>query len=222
RWVDTLVDRAGEAGGGVAVASPKEAGEPRIWGSAVLNSLVRHVPGFYSNPGDIFYPERRSVLFPRFLLPEGPFDPDYFVFEEDVFLGWKLRLQGRGAFRSLGAKVFQEEGRTSARLSSWRTDFYKSRNRWLNLIVFFEKTTLVKILPWLLADIVFRWWTALLTDWPAWWGMTLSLGWLAAHPKAVFQKRLSLQKKRTVRDREILPCISGRIAGDGGAFKRIL
>jgi len=92
----------------------------------------------------------------------------------------------------------------------------------LNLIVFFEKTTLVKILPWLLADIVFRWWTALLTDWPAWWGMTLSLGWLAAHPKAVFQKRLSLQKKRTVRDREILPCISGRIAGDGGAFKRIL
>ena len=180
------------------------------------------VEGFFRTPGEIFSPVRCAMLYSPVFLPEGPFDSDYFIYEEDVYLGWKLRLQGRKIYRSTEAKLFHEGGGTSGRLPKWKTDFYRVRNRWLNLLVFYEEQNLWKVFPCILVEAAARWLWELLTDWRAWWGTTSAIGWFLAHPRAVYQKRQAVQKRRKIPDSEILSCQSGRVFQDGGIFSTFL
>jgi GT2 family glycosyltransferase len=200
---------------------PKQAGNQAGMGPKALNFLGCPVSGFFETSETVFYPEGCAFLFPPLLLPEGPFDPDYFISQEDVYLGWKFRLRGRRVYQAPGSKVFHEGEGTVGKFPKWKAVFYQARNRWINLLVFYEKTNLFKISPWLLMDTLSRWMKGLLMDWPSVWGITLAFFWIAAHPGAILQKRLAVQKKRKVQDREILQYMSGRVMRDHGAISRI-
>lgn len=74
-----------------------------------LNFLGNPVEGFFEEPRVVFYPGSGSLMYARFLAPEGPFDEDYYVSQEDMYLGWKLRLGGRSIYHSPGAKAYRRE-----------------------------------------------------------------------------------------------------------------
>src|SRR5579859_4765482 len=216
RLVETFREKIRSAGAVTSLVKPKQTApgvEPR---PQTLNFLGYAVSGFFEDSQTVFYPAACAVLYPPLLLPEGPFDPDYSIGQQEAYLGWKLRLRGRGVYQAPRSKVFHEGDETLKNLPVWKVFFYGTRNRWLNLFLFYDPSNLWKVLPWLLMDAVFRFLKGLLTHWPSAWGTVLALAWMAAHPWTVYQKRLSLQARRKVSDGEILKCVSGRAVGDNG------
>ncbi len=187
-----------------------------------LNFLAEPMEGFFSDKKVFFHPNGSAMAYIRRLLPEGPFDPDYFIYQEDVFLGWKLRLNGFGVFQAEGARVFHEEGGTMSRFPGWKSDFYKIRNRWLNLLLLYEAGTLRKISPWLALDLLAQFIQGIIFS-PQWLFSTLaSFIWILTHFGLIAKKRKVIQERRKVTDEEILSMMSGRVARDRGIMSRML
>ncbi len=187
-----------------------------------LNFLGKPIEGFFSDSKIFFHPNGCALAYVRRLLPEGPFDPDYFIYQEDVFLGWKLRLGGYRVFQAEGARVFHEEGGTMSRYPGWKSDYYKIRNRWLNLLLLYESGTLRKISPWLALDFGVQLLRGLFLS-PQWLFSTLvGILWILTHLGLIKRKRRVLQERRKVTDEEILAFMSGRMARDRGFTSRMI
>lgn len=180
-----------------------------------LNLLGEPVEGFFSDPREVFFPEKGAILYPRFLAPEGPFDSDYFSGLEDLYLGWKLRLERVRVARSKEAKVFLRKAEKNPDLPEWKAVFLQTRNRWLSLFLFYETANLVKIMPWIFAEALLRLLGSLGKGFSAFWGTLCAVGWVCLHPFLILQKRRAIQQKRKVRDGEILKYLSGRLVKDG-------
>jgi GT2 family glycosyltransferase len=187
-----------------------------------LNFLGNPVEGFFEDPQSVFYPDGCALLYARFLAADGPFDPDYFIYQEDVYLGWKFRLLNRGSRRSATAKVFHEGGGTMSRFPGWKSHYYKTRNRWLNLLLLYQTGNLLRVLPWMGLESLVLLVKSLGAGFDAFFGTLAAMFWISTHPLLISRKRRVLQEKRRVPDGEILKCLSGRLARDGGWLSRLL
>ena len=187
-----------------------------------LNILGSLVPGFFDEIEELFYPEGCAFLYARFLAPEGPFDPDYFIYQDDVFFGWKLRMMNRQVRRSSSARVFHDPGGSMGRFPQWKSVYYRFRNRWLNLFLLYEKRTLIRVFPWLMVEVLARLLRSLGVGWNTFFGIFLAVSWFLTHPMTVYRKRQAIQEKRKASDEEVLKCLSGRIVGDHVWGSRLL
>lgn len=210
---------------GLLVSPLKEEGPAaRPWkgDSWTLNFLGQPVEGFFRDPRELFCPGRGAVLFPRFLAPDGPFEDEYFFFRENSYLGWKFRLAHRATARTTEARVFQKEGPFTPEFPEWKSLYYEIRNRWLNLLLFYETGNLLKVLPWVLGEGIFRLVRSLGQGFGPFWATLCAMAWIAFHPRLVRRKRRALQDKRKAPDAQVLRFLSGRVARDGGFLSRTL
>ncbi len=187
-----------------------------------LNFMGRPVDGFWAEPQDAFYPESGGVIYPRFLAPDGPFDSDYSQSQEDVYLGWRFLLARHRSGKSLEAKIFRKFEEEFSRDPEWKLVYYRTRNRWLNLFLFYETSTLVKVAPWILAEALIRLLASLGIGLGSFWGTLSAILRICFHPSLILKKRRVIQEKRQVGDRDVLKYISGRVARDRGGFSRAL
>ncbi len=187
-----------------------------------LNILGNPVEGFLPDPLELFCPGQGVVLFPRFLAPDGPFDADSYSCRKDAYLGWKFRLANQATGKSPGAKVFEKTDESNPSFPEWKLIYYETRNRWLNLLLFYERGNLLKVLPLALGEGLLRWLKSLTIGFGAFWGTSCAVIWIALHPLLIYKKRRMIQEKRKVSDREILKHLSGRVARDGGMVSRAL
>jgi GT2 family glycosyltransferase len=187
-----------------------------------LNILGNPVEGYLPDPLELFGPGRGAVLFPRFLAPEGPFDGDYFWCREQAYLGWRFRFLGHAVGKSPEAKVFQKADDSTPEIPEWKTTYYETRNRWLNLLLFYGDRDLFKILPWVLAEGLFRLARSLGVGFSSFWGILCAIGWIGLHPRLIYKKRQAVQEKRKAPDPDLLKRLSGRVARDGGILSRAL
>lgn len=190
--------------------------------SKTLNFLGTPVPGFFPDSRELFCPGPGTVLFPRFLAPDGPFDADYFFCREDAYLGWKFRLLGQATAKSAEARVFQKGEDLNPDFPEWKGVFYATRNRWLSLLLFYERGNLLKVLPWLFLEGVVRFVMSLGIGFGSFWGNFCAVVWIVFHPRLIRQKRRALQEKRKAADRVILRRLSGRVVPDGRLAARFL
>ena len=204
---------------GVLVA-PVSNGEREKGGGRTLNFLGNPIEGFWAEPLEVFCPGEGTVFFPRFLAPDGPFDEDYFFCREDAYLGWKFRLAGYATSLSPETKVFQKE--EEGAYPEWKSIYFSNRNRWLNILLFYETRNLLKILPLMAVEGFLRLARSLGTGFGAFWGTTCALAWIAGHPRLILRKRQAIQAKRKIPDADILRYLSGRVVRDGGIFSRVL
>ncbi len=203
-----------------AVKSNKGVEENRKEDQWTLNLLGNPVEGYFEDPQAVFYPEGCSLMYARFLAPEGPFDPDYFIYQEDVYLGWRFRLQNRQVRKSPDAKVFHEPGGTMSKFQGWKTVYYQTRNRWLNLFLFYETGNLLKILPWIVGEALGRLAQSLGLGFNFFLGNFFAVTWILSHPLAIYRKRHVLQEKRKACDIAVLKFLSGRVSRDKGLLSR--
>jgi GT2 family glycosyltransferase len=205
-------------------------GERRALGrSPVVSSLVSR-PGFdeplrhrlnlwgrvvrtKEEPGalPLFFPDGSAFLFDRGALGP-PFDADYFLYQEDVSLGWRAWLSGEEVVLASRALALNADGGTTRR-TPYRTAFFTERNRWLNCVSYLGASALLRALPALLVDALLRLGAGSnrLAKLHAW-------AWLLAHPGTLARKRREKQRLRRRSDREILPLLSGRYLDRDGAL----
>ena len=157
-WLEELVKKF------AAAATPQS--------SVIVSSLVDR-PGFpdplacnlnfwarivrlrdWRSDGRLFHPDGSAFLFDRLVFPV-PYDEDYFVYQEDVALGWRAWLEGHRVLMAPDSRAVSFDGGSTRRIA-FKTAYFTERNRWLNYLYFMEGGLFLRALPLLWADLPLR------------------------------------------------------------------
>ncbi len=163
-------------------------------------SEKNYVPIFSASGGAMIY--RRELV-------EIPFDSDYFIYHEDGYLGWLLRLKGYKVGVAPKAIVYHE-GEATIKDVRGMSNFFTylgERNRLMNIFIFYSPFTLLRLLPLLAL-------TALFTNIYDVRRLPLrfkSYIWLLLNFPKVLSKRFRIQRQRKVPDSKITPFLSAKL-----------
>ncbi len=158
-----------------------------------------------------FFPDGSAFLYDKTRFGV-PFDPSYFLYQEDVAFGWRAWLGGEEVVLAERSRALNADGGTTRRMP-YKSAYFTERNRWLNCLTYFSFFTLLRVIPLLKADALVRLVAGSnrLAKMHAW-------AWLIGNPGTILRKRRNIQKQRKRPDREILPLISGNYANEGSAL----
>ncbi|MEM4346978.1 MAG: glycosyltransferase family 2 protein [Candidatus Altiarchaeota archaeon] len=146
-------------------------------------------------------------MFNKSLIKE-PFDPEYFIYCEDVYLGWLIWLKGYKVIakhtKNPEARMIHYGEHVLQKKKSSFSVFLGTRNRLLNIFLFYELRTLIKLLPlifiayfiYLISEPKF-----ILTRMKAYL-------WFPTNFKKILEKRKKIQMQRKVPDEEIIKVMS--------------
>ncbi|MDD5043058.1 MAG: glycosyltransferase family 2 protein [Patescibacteria group bacterium] len=157
---------------------------------------------------EITYPSGAAVLIKAGVLKEvGLFNPLFFMYHEDLDLGWRMRL---GGFKILLApnSVVCHKYEFSRSIKKY---YFMERNRFWVLIQNYKWPTLILFFPaWLVMNI-----GLLFSSWRGGWLKEESrVGWYylkARHWRILLADRKTVQAKRKIKDRKILKFFTGKI-----------
>ncbi len=215
-WASELVKKFRQAGGSPVVTSlvtrpgfdAALSSRYNIWGrivdTGILSSADAYVP---------FFPDGSAFLFDKEVFGL-PFDSDYFLYQEDVSIGWRAWLMGERVVMAPLSRALNADGGTTRR-TPYRTAFFTERNRWLNYFCFLSAGSLFKLLPALGLDndIKFLMGTNRIAKLHAW-------AWIAWHPFTIRRKRKAVQRLRKRSDAEIFPLLTEKYLEGNGALNR--
>lgn len=157
---------------------------------------------------EITYPSGASVLLRvRALKDIGLFNPDFFMYHEDVDLGWRLWLSGYRVVLAPQSVVYHKYEFSR----SIKKYYYMERNRHLVLLQNYKLGTLVVILP---AYAVMCLGMLVYSFFAGWWWQYLRASFALLLPStwsAILAARRRVQQKRRVGDREIVKRFVGKI-----------
>lgn len=139
-----------------------------------------------------------------------PFDSEYFIYAEDIYLAWLLQLMGyknRVARRSIVHHFHNITKKKGGREMNNYFVYLGERNRILNLFLFYELKNLLRVLPLaFLGTIVIN------SSEPRKIPYRLkSYLWLLCNPREVMTKRNYIQDKRKIPDDEIIGKMSCKL-----------
>lgn len=142
-------------------------------------------------------------------------DEDYFMYMEDVYFCWRLKLRGYDIKRSPYAVVYHKGGGTvNINKMKPKVRYLCERNRIMNLFIFYKAKTLFKILPLLLADEIKKvllMIVRLFYD-PRYIFIVLSARlWLFLNIINIYKKRRAIQRERKVPDANIIEGLSYKV-----------
>jgi GT2 family glycosyltransferase len=124
-----------------------ELGDTNIWMRAIFGSRDKASDFFFHPDGSCFFFSKSFYGM--------PFDSEYFLYQEDVYFGWKAWLRGEQVEIVRQSKVKNIDGGTTKR-TPIQTSYFTERNRWWNYFLFFEASTLFRITPLLISDFLFK------------------------------------------------------------------
>lgn len=175
-------------------------------------SRIVRVSGWRRNR-NLFHPDGSAFLFDRRIF-SPPYDEDYFVYQEDVELGWRAWLEGHRVLLAEKSRGTSFDGGSTRRIA-YKTAYFTERNRWINYLCYLSMPNLLKAIPVLFLDNLIKIFFgnqrgAKLHAW----------GWLVVDPGYIWRRRQAIQARRKRHDRDILPLLSGTYRGsdERGAF----
>ena len=174
---------------------PQNTGKFTIFGKHFLRN---HIPELAIT---VPYPSGVSFLISREMLVDGKlFDEDYFLYGEDVYLGWLLNIKGFENYIEPRSVLYHRGGATTKSLKNI-PGLLNERNHIVNLISFFQAKTLIKILPLIFINYSVN---ILKLSKPH----IHSVLWVIINIKKIMRKRKHIQKMRNTSDSLILRNIS--------------
>lgn len=199
-----------------------------------LSVLGRSIPGVFGDESLTFYPSGGAAILRAAsieALGGKPFDPRYFIYHEDVSLGFRIRLAGGNVVKVPDARVRHLGGVTTRSLPRAIVRYYQTRNRILNRALFLEGGTLARIWPLCFIERIARWLRAL-ASWDELRATLRVEGFFLGNQLYIARERrqfgrlrhtqpLAKQPGQTVRDAKFLPLLSGRIDGRNGIADRL-
>lgn len=178
--------------------------------NGTINYLGYNIMRQFADLSKIFYAGGTSLMFRRSIVGE-PFIAEYFLYHEDVYLSWRMRLRGYDIRMAQDSIVRHRGSATTRRASSSIISFYQVRNRFLNLFLFYRSGTLVRILPLLLLDAAVTLARSAFGSGKSLWGVLHAYGWLLLNGGWIVQRRRQEQAARRIPDDAILSLMSADV-----------
>ena len=199
-----------------------------------LSVLGSGIPNVFGNEVLTFYPSGGAAILRSAsvkALGGKPFDPRYFIYHEDVSLGFRIRLAGGDIVKIPDARAKHIGGASTRSLPRATVRYYQTRNRILNRMIYLEASTLVRIWPLCFAERIARFLRAL-SSWDELRATLCVEAFFLSSQLYIARERrwlgrlrytqpLAQQPEEMVRDAEFLPLLSGRIDGKGGIADRL-
>ena len=222
-WLEGLVNAIAE--GNVAAASSliKTEGIPERYyeKNGSINFLGHNIMRIFDQPKDIFFAGGASMIFKKDILGI-PFDDDYFVYAEDVYIGLRARFMGY-RIRHTNASTLDHIGSgTSKREKSGFLTYYQERNRILNSVLFFSPATIIKITPFLMVNAVAKCCAALLGTKYSFFGLVKAYAWFPLHIPVIIQKRAQLRSEAVADEKEVIRYMTGKLTNGESAIGKII
>lgn len=155
-WLAPMVDALAEPGVGAAMCTVEDSDHPgtfntsggrlTYFGIAWVSDLGRPIPVEHGLV-DIAFPQGGAMAITKETWNRfGGFRPEFFMYNEDVDLGWRIRLAGLRIVRVAGSLVSHDYdfGRSQLKM------YHLERNRWLMLRSNYRRRTLSVLAPALL------------------------------------------------------------------------
>ncbi len=163
-------------------------------------------PNRDGQPKDLAYPSGASVLLRISALKKsGLFDDDFFMYHEDVDLGWRLRLAGYRIILESKSSVYHKYQFTKSNYKY----FYAERNRLIVLLTNYQLKTLLLLFPVLVLIEFFL----LLVAYQGGWLKEKFLGyqWLFDNSSKLFERRCYIDSIRVMTDQDIVSLFSAKV-----------
>lgn len=155
---------------------------------------------------------RGSFIIDKAQIGEELFDSEYFAYGEDTWLGFKLLLSGKKAIYSKKCKIWHDGAKTGSRLKE--LSFLTERNRLMNILIFFKKTTMLKIFPLVMLDFMIKLLYFLVSlNFRRLRNLLGAHAWIILNLGKVLQKRRKIQAERKKGDDEIISIMSYKLYG---------
>jgi len=167
-----------------------------------LNFLGHNIMRKFAKPENTFFAGGASLIYKRAILG-SPFDEDYFLYLEDVYLSLRARFMGWGVVQSPDSRVRHLGSDTTRRQQASRMTMYQERNRILNMFLFFSAPTLLKLVPLFAANVCAKTAASLLTRRYSLPGLLRAWGWLALHPGLIVNKRRAIRSVITAPEADV-------------------
>ncbi len=157
---------------------------------------------------DIFYPSGAGVMFPKEALEVcGLYDEQFWMYNEDQELGWRMRLYGwRNVIAPRAVVYHKYEFNRSIRKFYWM-----ERNRIISMLKCYKLGTLLIILPAFVIMELGNTLYSLQTGWFLEKLKTLKFFFDPKNWRIILAGRQIIQAKRKISDREIARLITGKI-----------
>lgn len=169
---------------------------------------------------DTFLVGLAGGIFDRTKIPI-PFDDDYFLYYEDIYFAWLNKLKGYRTFVTLDTLVWHYGSGTAGKRTRIKV-FFGERNRIMNIILFYSNSTLIKLLPLILLNMIIAPLRALLVYRRETYVTEYLKGylWILTHFGLVMEKRWKIQAQRRVSDEDILKYFTYKISD--GRYSKVL
>ena len=221
-WVEGLLGELEDPQVGAVTSKVITGGVPQRFYemNGTINYLGYNIMRHFRDTGRVFFGGGASLAFRKALAPQ-PFLPEYFLYHEDVFLSWFLRLKGFD-IRMAQASVVRHVGSASTkRHPSAFVTFYQERNRLLNSLLLYSARTLWLLGPWLAMDAIAKIAVSMTGRGKSFVGIVKAYSWVIGHLSWVRMMRQNLQSCRTVPDATILSLMSTKILEGEGRISNL-
>lgn len=153
-----------------------------------------------------------------------PFDKDYFMYYEDVYLAWKIRLMGYDIKRSPRSLIYHKVSKTMKKRGRLMI-YLEERNRLMNLLCFYSKVTLLKLTPLFILDAIVKIpiiFIKMFIEREYAMSLLKAHTWVILNLGYILKKRKKIQSIRKVDDSKIISLLSYKWRGDKTPFDNIL
>lgn len=222
-WIPGLLDAMADPVVGVVTSKVITDGVPTAYYAmnGSLNPLGYNIMRVFVDLSRVFFAGGASLMFRRREI-ERPFLPEFFLYHEDVYLSWHLRLLGREVRMAQDSLVHHRGSQTTRTQTSAFVTFHQERNRLLNALLLYEARTVFALLPLIAVEGAVKLLWSLLGGRKSPAGILRSYAWIIAHHRWISQTRRRHQQERRVPDAEILRWMSSRLVeGEGHAARAI-
>ncbi|MFH0732105.1 MAG: glycosyltransferase family 2 protein [Candidatus Omnitrophota bacterium] len=155
---------------------------------------------------------------------DEPFDRDYFLYFEDVYLAWRIRLKGHNIVRSPYSLIYHKGTQTTGK-GKGITTFYQEKNRIMNLLIFYNRSTIFRLIPLLVFDgieNVFIVLGCIFIRTERVLNLLKAQIWILLNLGKILRKRRRIQAERRVNDSEIISLLSYKWDDKKGIYAHIL
>ncbi|MGA9117673.1 MAG: glycosyltransferase family 2 protein [Bacteroidota bacterium] len=178
--------------------------------NGTLNYAGYNIMRHFADLSMVFFAGGASLMFRKSVVGL-PFPEVFFLYQEDVFLSWRLRLRGYDIRMAQDSLVYHRGSVSAKRAFPPEVTFYQERNRLLNCLLLYEGKTLVRLSPYFLLDAAAKTVLSVLAGRKSLRGILRAYGSVSTHGGWILKERRALRRERIMGDRAVLRLMSSKV-----------
>ena len=218
-WLEKLFEPFSDQNVFATTCSIINDGESEEISNDSLNPFGTRISNVFSDRRKVLFPSGAAFAFRKDEIE--PVDPSYFLYYEDVYLGLKARLRGFEIVMNPESKAYHRHQLSTSGMNRGMLHYYQEKNRLANLLLFLQGKTLLKLIPYILADFILRL-VMIIGLKRRFDGMLCAWLYYITHTGTTLSKRLKIGRVRTVSDDAVLKYMSGKLLPGNGKIVSII